>query len=118
MARSIGMAWPTSFKMLTQKDKWFSGKFDPARFEEALNAYASEGWRVCTSASASFPGFFSVNRNEVIVVLQRGDESPYCQYKVLTQKDKWLSQKFDPDTIEKAINAYAKEGWRVVTCTT
>lgn len=32
------------YKVLTQKDKWFSGKFDPAKLEEALNAYAEQGW--------------------------------------------------------------------------
>lgn len=27
------------------------------------------------------------------------------QYKVLSQKDKWFSGKFDPDKLEKALNA-------------
>lgn len=31
------------YKVLTQKDKWFSGKFDPANLEQAINAYASQG---------------------------------------------------------------------------
>lgn len=29
------------YKVLTQKDKWFSGKFDPANLEQAINAYQS-----------------------------------------------------------------------------
>src|SRR6185436_18156204 len=31
------------------------------------------------------------------------------QYKVLTQKDKWFSGKFDPDQLEQALNAYAQQ---------
>ena len=38
------------------------------------------------------------------------------QYKVLTQKDKWYSGKFDPEKLEEAINAYAKQDWRVIGC--
>ena len=29
------------YKVLTQKDKWFSGKFNPETLEQALNAYAA-----------------------------------------------------------------------------
>ena len=31
------------YKVLSQKDKWFSGKFDPTKLEEGLNAYAQQG---------------------------------------------------------------------------
>ncbi len=34
------------YKVLTQKDRWFGGKFEPAKMEQALNAYAQEGWRL------------------------------------------------------------------------
>lgn len=56
------------YKVLTQKDKWFSGKFDPAKLEEAMNAYAGQGWRVIAATTASIPGFGG-NRDELIVVL-------------------------------------------------
>ncbi len=59
------------YKILTQKDKWFSGKFDPERLEQALNAYASQGWRVVSATTAQFPGFFSANRDEMVVVMER-----------------------------------------------
>lgn len=59
------------YKVLTQKDKWFSGKFDPERLEQAINAYASQGWRVVTSATAQFPGFLSGNREEMVVIMER-----------------------------------------------
>lgn len=59
------------YKVLTQKDKWFSSKFDPAALESALNAYAEQGWRVVTSVSGDFPGVFGANRNEIVVILER-----------------------------------------------
>ena len=58
------------YKVLTQKDKWFSGKFDPAKLEEALNAYAEQGWAVKAATTASIPGFGG-NRDELIVILER-----------------------------------------------
>ena len=58
------------YKVLTQKDKWFSGKFDPARLEAALNAYAEQGWRLVSCATADVPGF-GTNRQEFIAVLER-----------------------------------------------
>lgn len=60
------------YKVLTQKDKWFSGKFDPANLENALNAYAEQGWRVIACATADIPGFGST-RQEFITVLERDE---------------------------------------------
>ncbi len=59
------------YKILTQKDRWFGGKFDPNRVEQALNAYAQEGWRLSEAVTASFPAVFSSNREELIVILER-----------------------------------------------
>jgi hypothetical protein len=59
------------YKILTQKDRWFGGKFDPNRVEQALNAYAQEGWRLSEAVTASFPAFFSQNREELIIILER-----------------------------------------------
>jgi hypothetical protein len=59
------------YKVLTQKDKWFSGKFDPERLEQAINAYADQGWTVKSAVTASFPGFIGGNRDELIVILER-----------------------------------------------
>jgi hypothetical protein len=59
------------YKVLTQKDKWFSGKFDPEKLEAAINAYAEQGWRVITAATASFPGIMSAGREEMIVLMER-----------------------------------------------
>ena len=59
------------YKVLSQKDKWFTGKFDPATLEQALNAYASQGWEVKEAVTASMPGMFNGNREELIVIMER-----------------------------------------------
>ncbi|MDR0599699.1 MAG: DUF4177 domain-containing protein [Treponema sp.] len=61
------------YKVLTQKDKWFSSKFDPGKLEEALNAYAEQGWRVISCTSGEFPGFIGSSRNEIIVILEKDE---------------------------------------------
>ena len=58
------------YMVLTQKDKWFSGKFDPQRLQDALNAYAQQGWRLVTCATADIPGFGAA-RQEFIAVMER-----------------------------------------------
>ena len=59
------------YKVLTQKDKWFSGKFDPQKLEQAINSYAQQGWVVKAAFSAEIPGFLSANREESIIILER-----------------------------------------------
>lgn len=59
------------YKVLSQKDKWFSQKFDPENLAQALNSYAQQGWRVIAVSTATFPGMFSRNREEIIVILER-----------------------------------------------
>ena len=59
------------YKVLTQKDKWFSGKFDPQKLEEAINSYAKQGWVVKSAFSAEIPGLFSASREEAIIILER-----------------------------------------------
>ncbi|MDR0720248.1 MAG: DUF4177 domain-containing protein [Treponema sp.] len=59
------------YKVLTQKDKWFSSKFDPGRLEEALNAYAGEGWRVVSCVCGDFPGFVGRERQEIVIIMER-----------------------------------------------
>ena len=58
------------YKVLTQKDKWFSGKFNPATLEQAINAYAQQGWRVISCATADIPGF-GTTRQEFVTILER-----------------------------------------------
>lgn len=61
------------YKILTQKDKWFSNKFDPEALEAAINSYAEQGWRVVSCVAADFPGPFNATRNELIVVFERDE---------------------------------------------
>ena len=58
------------YKVMTQKDKWFAGKFDPDKLEQAINSYAAQGWQVISVATATIPGFGG-NREEMIVVMGR-----------------------------------------------
>ena len=58
------------YKVLTQKDKWFSGKFDPAVLEQAINSYANQGWEVKTATTAQIPGFGGP-REECLIILER-----------------------------------------------
>jgi hypothetical protein len=61
---------PKQYKVLTQKDKWFSGKFDPEKVEGAINAYAQQGWVLKAVATASIPGFTGT-RDEVMIFMER-----------------------------------------------
>ncbi len=56
--------------VLTMKDKWFSGKFDPQALQDALNAYAQQGWLLNSVATADIPGFGG-SRQEFVAVLER-----------------------------------------------
>ena len=60
----------TEYKVLTQKDRFLGGKFDPQKLEQAINAYSQQGWRVISMATASFPSLTG-SREELIVLLQR-----------------------------------------------
>lgn len=58
------------YKILSQKDKLLSGKFDPANLEIAINAYAQQGWRVLACTTADITGL-GPSRQEFIAVLER-----------------------------------------------
>jgi hypothetical protein len=59
------------YKVLTPKDKALAGKFDAERLEEALNAYAQEGWRVIATVAGSIHGVTSSTREELVIILER-----------------------------------------------
>lgn len=58
------------YKVMTQKDRFFAGKFDPEKLESAINSYAEQGWEVVSIATASIPGFGGT-REELVVVMER-----------------------------------------------
>ena len=59
------------YKVLTAKDKWFSGKFDPQRLEEAINSYAQQGWVVKAAFTSEIPALMGKPREEVLIILER-----------------------------------------------
>ena len=61
------------YKVMTQKDRFFSGKFSPEKLETAINSYAEQGWRVVSMATAKIPGLGN-SREELVVLLERGQQ--------------------------------------------
>lgn len=61
------------YKVINQKEGFYSGKFSADKFEKILNKYAGEGWRVVATSPVSVPSF-SGNRQEIIVILERDYE--------------------------------------------
>jgi Domain of unknown function (DUF4177) len=59
------------YKVLTQKDSFFAGQFDPDKLEAAVNAYAEQGWRVISMVTASVPFGLNQHRDEIIILLTR-----------------------------------------------
>ena len=59
------------YKVLTQKDKFFAGKFDPEKLEKAINQYAKEGWRVIGVTSAEISSGFHAGRQEMVIFLEK-----------------------------------------------
>lgn len=58
------------YKVITQKDRYFSQKFDSSLIERALNEYAQEGWTLVNAVSADFPGIGG-GRNELVLFLEK-----------------------------------------------
>jgi hypothetical protein len=67
----------TFYKVLTQRDEFFGGKFDPTKLEDLINAYAKDGWRVVSIATADVSTFFGSfwsgrgARQEIVVFLEK-----------------------------------------------
>ncbi len=59
------------YKLLTQKDKFFEGKFDLGRLEEALNHYAQAGWVARSMITPQVKGFSGTLQEEIVVLLER-----------------------------------------------
>jgi hypothetical protein len=65
----FGSKQTIEYKVITMKDRFFSGKFDPGKLELALNEYAKLGWKLRAVTTADMPGIGS--REEIIFVLER-----------------------------------------------
>jgi hypothetical protein len=58
------------YKVLSQKDQGFTGKFNPVKLEEALNAHAQQGWVVKTASTVRIHGHGG-DHDELIIILER-----------------------------------------------
>jgi hypothetical protein len=59
------------YKVLTAKDKYFDGKFDLARLEEALNHFGRQGWSVKSMSTPHVKGFSGALEETIVVLLER-----------------------------------------------
>jgi Domain of unknown function (DUF4177) len=55
------------YKVMTQQDRFFSGKFDIGKLEAAMNSYASEGWEFKGVATP----VFGAPSKEIILIFER-----------------------------------------------
>lgn len=58
------------YKVLTQKDRFFAGKFDPEKLEQAMNSYSSQGWQVIAIATGNIPSITGA-REELVIIMER-----------------------------------------------
>jgi hypothetical protein len=59
------------YKLLTPKDKYFDGKFELGRLEDALNHYGRQGWIVKAMSTPHVKGFSGAPEEWIVVVLER-----------------------------------------------
>lgn len=65
-----GEAAVKKYKVMTQKDRMFGGKFNPEKVEEALNSMGQEGWELKGVATAEFPSLTG-GRQELVIFLEK-----------------------------------------------
>jgi hypothetical protein len=71
VAAGPSSAGPREYKLLTPKDKYFDGKFEVTRLEEALNHYGRQGWIVKAMSTPHVKGFSGVLEEWIVVLLER-----------------------------------------------
>jgi hypothetical protein len=59
------------YKVLTQNNGLFGGKFKPEKLETVLNDLAREGWIVVTATTSEIKQGLGKPRNELVIVLER-----------------------------------------------
>ena len=57
------------YKVLTERDGRFSGRFDPESLEEVLNADAADRWRVASGLLAT--SVWKYSKTDVVVIQER-----------------------------------------------
>jgi len=58
------------YRVVTQKDQGFSGKFNATKLEEMLNAQARQGWALKSAVTMNIPSHGG-HHDELIVILER-----------------------------------------------
>jgi hypothetical protein len=61
------MTMTMQYKVVTQRDRGFTGKVKPEAVEETLNALAMEGWRLVSATTGSLNNSYE----ELIMILER-----------------------------------------------
>lgn len=60
------------YKVISQKDKWFSGRFAPETIQSVLNEQARQGWELKAVTTAAREGLLhGGGKDEVILILER-----------------------------------------------
>ena len=57
------------YRVLTERDKRFTGGFDPDTLEATLNSIASEGWKLVEAVSTA--NLMKSAKAEMIMILER-----------------------------------------------
>jgi hypothetical protein len=57
------------YKVITARDKVFSGSFDPKALERALNDCAADGWRLAEGFMAA--SLWKSMKTEIVLILER-----------------------------------------------
>jgi hypothetical protein len=57
------------YKVVTQEDRRWSGKFSPENLERTLNSYAAKGWRVVSTFPVA--SVWSISTSQVMILLER-----------------------------------------------
>lgn len=60
------------YKVLTERDSVFAGRFDPDVLEQTLNSYAAEGWRVVEAFLAA--SLWKSMKAEILLILERSQK--------------------------------------------
>ena len=58
------------YKVMSQKDRWFTSNFDADAIENALNQLAKQGWQLVTVTTQRFGGIGN-SRDEIFFFLER-----------------------------------------------
>jgi hypothetical protein len=57
------------YKVLTERDKLFSGTFDPDKLEAVLNGYSADGWRLAEGFMVA--SVWKSAKTEILLILER-----------------------------------------------